>query len=445
MDTVRSIAVDILIRVDEKGAFAEPLLDEALSADMLVNVPDRRLLTQIVYGTLRMRGRLDWIITQFYQGRIGNLDGDVKNILRMSLYQLFFTQRIPQFAVCDEAVKIAKSLNPKASGLVNAILRNAIRKSWEITYPNKNDTPSLFIAVYHSHPPWLVEKWLALFGFAKTEAMCRVNNEIPPAAVRVNRLKTTREEVMMDLGAQGFDISPAVYSPDGMILNNQPAPLRETRIYQEGRIQMQDEASQMIAHLVDPQSDESILDLCAGTGGKTTHLAERMNNNGRIVAVDIQGQKLTSLQTNAARLGISIIETLEGDAAGSLKMAAPQKFDRILIDAPCSGLGSLRRNPEIKWRLLPQDIIKSAALQRRLLKNAVRFLKTGGRLVYSTCTNLPEENDEIIADFIENHSGFHRMPLPASMPEAFTDERGYFKTETHLFGVDGFFGAILEG
>ncbi|MBN1664722.1 MAG: 16S rRNA (cytosine(967)-C(5))-methyltransferase RsmB [Deltaproteobacteria bacterium] len=443
MDTVRSLAVEILNRIEVKGAFAEPLLDEVLSGNRLNNILDRKLLTQIVYGTLRLRGRIDWIIALFYRGRLDDLDTDVKNVLRMSVYQLFFTQRLPHFAVCDEAVKIAKRLNPKTSGLVNAVLRNAIRRTGEIAYPDGKESPALFISVFHSHPLWLVEKWIRLFGFEHTAMLCHANNEVPPAAVRVNRIKITREAVVRELGEEKIEAVPASYSPDGLILTTPSKPIRETRSYQNGHVQMQDEASQMIARLADPRRGDRILDLCAGTGGKTTHLAAIMGNEGHITAIDVSRQKLAALKKNAERLGVSIIHTLPGDAAGSLKIDTQQKFDKILIDAPCSGLGSLRRNPEIKWRLTPQDIDKSAALQRCLIRNAVHYIKDGGRLIYSTCTNLPEENEDIIEDFLETHGGFHRLPLPETIPGNFRDERGHFKTKTHLCGLDGFFGAIL--
>jgi len=444
MDTVRSIAVDILVRIEEKGAFAAPLLDAALSADRLSNSQDRRLLTQIVYGTLRLRGRIDWIIARFYRGRIDDLEADVKNILRMSLYQLFFTQRIPQFAICDEAVKIAKSLNPKASGLVNAILRNAIRKVGEITYPNSKESPVLSIAVFHSHPLWLVEKWLKRFGFEETAALCRANNEIPPAAVRVNRLKTTPDEAIRQLNEEGFEATASSWSPDGLILTAQSKPLRETRNYQNGHIQMQDEASQLIAHLVNPQPGEAILDLCAGTGGKTTHLAQRMNNVGKIFAVDINRQKLDDLQTNAHRQGVSIIKTVQGDASGRLTIEPKRQFNRILIDAPCSGLGTLRRNPEIKWRLQPLDIQKSATLQKQLIASATPYLKDGGAIIYTTCTTLMEENEAVIKDFMDRHRDFHVLSPQNHIPEGCIDRSGFFKTRTPLTGMDGFFGAFLS-
>lgn len=445
MNTPRSIAVDILNRIEEKGAFAEPLLDEALSAQLLSNMNDRRLLTQIVYGTLRMQGRLDWIVSKLYRGSVDNLDIDVRNILRMSLYQLFFTHRIPQFAIVDEAVKVTKKINAKASGLVNAVLRNAIRKGWEIEYPDSKKSPALYIAVFYSHPLWLVEKWLDLFGFEETAAMCKANNEIPPATVRVNRLKTTPEAAIKALSDEDFEAMPAAFSPDGLILAKQRGSIREAVTFQKGHIQMQDEASQLIACLVGPKPGETILDLCAGTGGKANHLAEIMMNQGLILAMDIDGQKLESLQKNAQRLGVSIIRTLHRNAAGLLIIDSPRKFDRILIDAPCSGLGTLRRNPEIKWRILPQDIRKSAILQRQLIKNAARYLKDGGVLIYSTCTNLPEENEDIVTDFMENNPGFKHLKPPDIIPQVLIDDNGFFKTKTHLCGTDGFFGAILSG
>lgn len=436
MDTPRKIAVDLLKSI-EKGAFAEPLLDEALSDGRIPKLKDRRLLTQIVYGTLRMQGRLDWIIAQLYKGNAVELEADVRNILRIGLFQLIFTERIPGYAVCNEAVSIAKESSPKAAGLVNAVLRNAIRRRNTISYPDEKEDPALFISAYHSHPLWLVEKWMAEYGIEETKAICQANNEIPPAVVRANRLKAAREEVMPKMHREGFDVSPTNYSPDGVVINHAPVVLRDAEIFKAGLVQMQDEASQLIAYLVAPRPGEGILDLCAGTGGKTTHLAELMRNEGSITAVDIRNDKLSALQINAKRLGITIIATMAGDARSP---AMDGKFDRILIDAPCSGLGSLRRNPEIKWRLKQEDILRFAQLQREILDSSVRFLKTSGRLVYSTCTNLHDENEEVVKAVAGEHG---LQLLTPALAHQFISE-GFFKTKTFRDGTDSFFGAVMS-
>ncbi|GAI67044.1 unnamed protein product, partial [marine sediment metagenome] len=292
----RTIAIDILNRIDKTGSFAEPILDSHLSRDIFTNIHDRRLLTQLVYGTLRMRGHLDWIIQHLYSSRIESMDVGIKNILRTALYQLMFTDRIPEFAAVDEAVKITKKKYPGRSGLVNAILRNAIRKKGEFEYPDIDKAPSLHISIIYSHPLWLVKRWTGMFGVEETLAICKANNENPPLTLRVNRLKTDRDKLLKALSNEGLTVRPAEVSPDGIILLNPPVSVRETKYYKMGHIQIQDEASQLISRLVNPEPGEKIMDICAGVGGKTTHMAEMMQNDGSILALDISHKKIGSLK-----------------------------------------------------------------------------------------------------------------------------------------------------
>ncbi|MDI6777168.1 MAG: 16S rRNA (cytosine(967)-C(5))-methyltransferase RsmB [Syntrophales bacterium] len=441
--TPRLIAVEILNRIEETGAFAEPLLDAFLS-DFPDNLPDRKLLTNIVYGTLRMRGRVDWIIGQLYRGDLADMETGLKNILRTGLYQIMFTDRIPGFAIVDEAVKIAKSLHPARSGLVNAVLRNVIRKRDKLIYPGREEDPSLYISLVHSHPLWLVKKWIEMFGTDRTMALCAANNEIPPLTLRVNRWKTTRDKVIGEMRHDGLDVRATEFSPDGVILSNPHIPPREIPCYQKGLISVQDEASQLIAHLVAPKAEETILDVCAGVGGKTTHLAEIMGNQGSILALDIRGQKVASLRDTTKRLGITIVDTMIGDATYDLGDAFREKFDRVLVDAPCSGLGTLRRNPEIKWRISPEDVKNLASLQKCLLKSAAPCVKKGETLVYSTCTLMPEENENVIEDFLSYHEDFRCLQPPGAISGRMVDDRGFFRTDPHHHGTDGFFAAVLE-
>ena len=443
-ETPRSLAVDILNRIDEAGLFAEPLLDQALSGSRLTNIHDRHLLTEIVYGTLRKRGRIDGIIARFYKGDMAGMETGVKNILRTAVYQLLFTDRIPPFAIVNEAVKIAKISHQASSGLVNAILRNIIRRPESIPDPDFSKNPAAHISQVHSHPLWLVERWLKQFGPEETLAICRANNDIPPLSVRINRLKTTREPVMADLGQSVFETRKTTFSPDGLILSGGAVPLRETPNYREGHLQIQDEASQLITCLVDPKPGMTVLDACAGAGIKTSHLAERMQNRGRILALDRSGQKLKALRANMKRLGITIVETSIKDVSDDSDDALPGDFDRVLVDVPCSGLGTLRRNPEIKWRIRPTDIDDFSSLQKKLLDQAARCLKRGGILVYSTCTITPEENEAVIWDFLSRSGDFHLENPPDFVPASMVTEEGFFRTRPDLHTTDGFFGAILR-
>jgi 16S rRNA (cytosine967-C5)-methyltransferase len=443
-ETPRSLAVDILNRIDEAGLFAEPLLDQALSGSRLTNIHDRHLLTEIVYGTLRKRGRIDGIIARFYKGDMADMETGVKNILRTAVYQILFTDRIPPFAIVNEAVKIAKISHQVSSGLVNAILRNIIRRQENITDPDFSKNPAAHISQIHSHPLWLVERWLKQFGPEETLAICRANNDIPPLSVRINRLKTTREQIMADLGQSVFETRKTAFSPDGLILSGGAVPLRETPNYREGHLQIQDEASQLITCLVDPKPGMTVLDACAGAGIKASHLAERMQNRGRILALDRSGQKLKALRANMKRLGITIVETSIQDVSEDPDDALPGAVDRVLVDVPCSGLGTLRRNPEIKWRIRPADIDDFSSLQKKLLDQAARCLKRGGILVYSTCTITPEENEAVIWDFLSRSGDFHLENPPDLVPASMVTGEGFFKTRPDLHTTDGFFGAILR-
>lgn len=441
--TPRLLAVEILNRVEEHDAFAEPLLDACLSGNCLADLRDRRLLTQLVYGALRMKGRLDWIIDRLYRGKAGSLETGIRNILRTGLYQLLFTDRIPAFAVLDETVKTSKAMYPGREGLVNAILRNALRRIEDIPYPSFEDDPALHISVIHSHPLWLVKKWIDAFGADATLALCKANNEIPPLTVRVNRLKASREEMIHGLRRDGFGAAATRFSPDGIVLDHPPVPLRETDYFRKGSIQVQDEASQLIGSIVAPSPGEDILDLCSGVGVKTTHLAEIMGNRGDILAVDINENKLASLRELTERFGITIIKCSAADAATDLGSEYYGKFDRVLVDAPCSGLGTLRRNPEIKWRLRPEDIAVFAGLQARILTAAVRYLKQDGILVYSTCTLTKEENEDVVEGVLRERADLCRAPLPGAIDSSLIDGKGFFRTSPQIHGTDGFFGAVM--
>ena len=438
------MAVDILNCIEEKGAFSEPLLDAFLSRNDMTNIHDRRLLTEIVYGTLRMRGRLDWTIRQLYRGNFVLMQTGIKNILRTAMYQLCFTDRIPAFAIVDEAVEITKKRYPAGSGLVNAILRNTLRKKDEISFPEIEKDPALHTSVLYSHPLWLVERWIKRFGIDETIALCKANNDVPPYTLRVNRLKTTRNRVAEDLLHDASDVRTTIYSPDGLIISHPAVSIRETASYKSGHIHVQDEASQLIACLVDPKPGDIILDVCAGTGGKTTHLAEIMKNRGRIVAIDVNDRKRESLRLSAARQRITIIDARWGDATQDMGNDFHEAFDRVLIDAPCSGFGTLRRNPEIKWRLYEKTLKESASLQKKILDRSALYVKKGGMIVYSTCTIEQEENEGNIEYFLSRHRDFHQIRPPETIISSIVDEKKCFKTYPHRHGMDGFFGAVLE-
>jgi 16S rRNA (cytosine967-C5)-methyltransferase len=440
----RAMAVDILNRVDEEQAFAEPLLDAVLSSGRPVSDADRGLLTFLVYGTLRMRGLLDFLIDRFHQGKPHAMQTGIRNILRVALFQVRFAEKIPVYAAVDEAVNTTRGLFPGREKLVNAILRNTLRGMEGVEYPGLEADPAGHIAVAHSHPRWLVERWMEGLGFEQTLALCKADNEIPPLTLRVNLLKATRQDVMERLARAGHDVRPTAYSPEGIILAKPPVALREMSELTGGLLYVQDEASQLVSRLLAPRKGERVLDLCAGAGGKTTHLAALMENEGEIVAADIQTGKLEALEATARRWGITAVKTAVVDAANSTGTASLGLFDRVLVDAPCSGLGTLRRNPEIRWHLTAQKLGEFPPLQKGILINAAACVKGGGVLLYSTCSVMPEENEGVVEAFLEGRPDFIPARSPVDIPADVIDAKGFLRTLPHRHGTDGFFGALLR-
>ncbi len=441
--TIRHEAVDILSSVSQSQSFAGDLLDTCLDEQHLSGTADGRLLTHLVYGALRMQGHLDCILTQLYRGDFVKMEDGVKNILRTGLYQLKFSDRLPAFAVVDEAVKIAKCINPGAGGLVNAVLRSYLRNTDKIYFPSLEKNPAEHIAAFYSHPPWLVKIWLNIFGQEETIALCQANNELPPLTLRVNTLKVSREDLIQKLKSEDFSCESTRFSPDGIILSDTPRPVQKTFFFKEGLLRLQDEAAQLISHLVDPRSGESVLDVCAGSGGKTTHLAAVMKNTGRIVALDHDSGKIAQLTKDVIRMGVSVIESKQADLGQILPEGFLDAFDHILVDAPCSGTGTLRRNPEIKWRLKSTDIPTLAKTQNTILQNASAAVKKGGRLIYCTCSILPAENDDVIRQFLTDNLQF-TVEIPSPAISGHLKDSRFFRTYPHHHATDGFFGAVLR-
>ncbi|MFO7569514.1 MAG: 16S rRNA (cytosine(967)-C(5))-methyltransferase RsmB [Smithellaceae bacterium] len=442
--TIRHQAVDILNAVSQSQAFAGDLLDVCLDEHNLSGTADGRLLTHLVYGVLRMQGHLDWIISQLYRGDYIRMEENVKNILRTGLYQLKFSDRLPEFAVVDEAVKIAKRINQGAGGLVNAVLRSYLRNTGAISFPPIEKHAAQHIATFHSHPLWLVQIWFDIYGPEETLKLCQANNDLPPLTLRVNTLKTARAPLEEKLRAEEFSCEATTFSPDGIRLKDPPRAVQKTSFFKDGYVRLQDEAAQMIAYLADPKSGDRVLDVCAGSGGKSSHLAALMQNQGQVVSLDRDTDKIAQLKKDALRMGASIINARQADLYKPLSAEFVNYFDHVLVDAPCSGTGTLRRNPEIKWRLTAAEMKAFPKAQKIILENASRAVKKDGRLIYATCSVLPSENDDVIRQFLAANPQFTVESKPAAIPEALTDRRGFLRTYPHRHNTDGFFGAILR-
>lgn len=440
----RHAAYAILARIEKERSYADILLDRELSAGAIQGA-DRGLLTELVYGVLRHRATLDHVIGQFSRIAVNRLERAVLGLLRIGLYQLLFLDRVPSSAAVNETVKLAHILAPRGAGFINAVLRQADRQRDAIRYPDRDRSPYDYLATRYSHPVWIVREWERQLGFDGAEALARAMSDIPPLTIRCNVLRVSRNELAERLAEEGAAATDCDYSPLGMHLSSGP-PVATLSAFRAGLFTIQDEASQIAAQLAGVVPGERILDLCAAPGGKTTCMAETMGNRGEIVACDIHPRRLAQVTSLAERLGIGIVRTVPLDASQPNLLQKEGVFDRVLLDAPCSGLGVLRRNPEGKWWKKPEDLTQLAQKQRDLIRNASLAVKPGGTLLYSTCSTSLVENEAVIDDFLSRNSGFVLEDLGKHFSQyaPLFNERGMFRPWPHLHGMDGFFAARLR-
>ncbi|AZK49029.1 16S rRNA (cytosine(967)-C(5))-methyltransferase RsmB [Paenibacillus lentus] len=406
--SARDAALHVLTGVEQEGAYSNLLLNAALQKSGLTG-PEAGLATELVYGTISRKNTIDYYLDQFVAKGVVKLQPWVRNLLRLSFYQIFYLDRIPPHAAVNEAVNIAKRRGHQGiSGMVNGVLRNVLRRKEELKLPE--DMPSVRrIALEHSHPEWLVSRWIEQYGEETAEAICRANNESPPVNVRVNGMQISRAELMHRMEEQGLKVAASRVSPDGIIVLS-GGNMALTDWYRDGLLSIQDESSMLVAEAVDPKAGMTVLDCCAAPGGKTCHMAERMEGGGRVIANDIHPHKVKLIEDQAARLQLGNVQAQSGDALELDKRFAPESFDRILLDAPCSGLGVIRRKPDLKWVKTPEDISEIIKIQQDLLDRASVLLKPGGVLVYSTCTIEPGENEEVVKQFLSRHPEFEPAP-----------------------------------
>ncbi|HSR13764.1 MAG TPA: 16S rRNA (cytosine(967)-C(5))-methyltransferase RsmB, partial [Thermodesulfobacteriota bacterium] len=374
--------------------------------------------------------------------------------LRLGAYQILFMDRVPDSAAVNESVRLARAAygSGKTAGFVNAVLRSVSRRGGREEFPPFHDDPVAHISQSLSHPGWLVERWVREFGAEAARAVCAANNVRPPFTVRANTLRISRELLRDRFAASGIPASETEFSPDGLVLEKKP-PVPNDPLFRDGMYFVQDEASQIVAHILAPLPGERVLDACAAPGGKTTHIAELMKDRGEIQALDLHKSKVRLILENCERLGITAVRPVEGDASRPLPFPAGLLFDRILLDAPCTGLGILHRTPEAKWRRKPEDIPRLARLQTKILDLVSARLKPGGVLVYSTCTMTPEENDAVVESFTKEHPDFSIEDLRALLPidfQALIDASGFFRTYPGAitregeYRMDGFFAARIK-
>ena len=437
---VRGIAVKILNRIDRTDAYLDKMLDIEFRQNDLSG-PDRALLYEIVHGVIRNLGRIDWVLTGFYKGQFSKCIPNVKNAMRVALYQILFLDKVPEYAAVNEAVEFVKKLQGKNSAdLTNAVLRNIIRNKKGIRYPDRDEDLPNYFAAYYSHPSWLVKRWMKRYGDEFAEELLQANNEKPKMYLRINRLKTNTDEFKKLLDSVQLDYYSSKIIPDFVQLKNL-SNITDWEYFEKGYFTIQDKSTAFSCYLLDVKPHERVLDLFAAPGGKTSLLADIMNNEGKITAIDKYESRLKMLEKNLERLGVKNVSLVEADA---FEFEDEEKFDKILLDVPCSGLGTITKKPDIKWKRSVADIRKLSAIQPELLAKGASLLKPGGELVYSTCTIEPEENFEIVKCFLEKNQQFELIDARNYFAENFITEYGCVQTYPNKHGMDGAFAAKLK-
>jgi len=442
----RAIGLDILNRIEETDRHPDDLLNDSFKRYRYLTPLDRAFLTELVYGVLRWREKLDWVVRHFSKVPFKKIELEILNILRLGLYQILFLTRTPASAAVNESVELAKKIRERGGGgFVNAILRSTLREKEEILYPDLEKDPALYISVVQSHPLWLVRRWVKEFGPEETLKVCIANNQISALTLRTNTLKIHREDLIEKLREKRLNPSPCSFSEEGILLKD-PPPISGLPFLKEGIYIIQNEASQLVTFLLGPKAGERILDACAAPGGKTSHMVQKMRNEGEIYALDLNREKLNRLEESCRRLRTKIVKAVRGDAALPLPIPGGLEFDRVLADVPCSGFGTLRKNPDLKWRRSEEDVRRLSELQFSILSNLSGYLKEGGILVYSTCTVFHEENEDVVEKFLNEHPGFRLDRIIEILPEKYYSfiQNGYFRTFPPRDEMDGFFVARLR-
>jgi len=439
----RGLAHEVLVRVATTDAFADVLLVERLRAARL-GAADAALATRLVYGTLAWQGRLDHHLAGLVRSPLARLEPAVHAALRLGLYQLLFLERVPAYAAVDSSVRLVGRARRAAVGLVNAVLRRAAAAGRDgLALPDAAADPLGRIAVEWSHPRWLVERWARDFDPGELIRLLASDNVRGPVAVRANRLRTTRDALRAELIAAGADTTPGEWAADALVVRRGAARLRATPAWREGRFAFQGEASQLIAQLVAPGPGAHVLDACAAPGGKATQLAA-LGGSGSVTALDVRPAGAARIRSEARRLGADTVWVLVADAR---RPPLAGGFDAVLVDAPCSGLGTLRRHPEVRWRRGPDDVARLAALQRQILDGVAPLVRRGGTLVYAVCTLMREENEDVIRDFVAAWPRFvvddPSHGLEGRSRQALTAD-GFLRTLPHRDDLDGFFVARLR-
>ncbi|MEG9461579.1 MULTISPECIES: 16S rRNA (cytosine(967)-C(5))-methyltransferase RsmB [Bacillus amyloliquefaciens group] len=434
---VRELALEALEKLEQNQAYSNLLLTSVIKTNTLSD-QDRGLLTELVYGTLQNKIALDYMLKPFIR-KPNKVKPWVIQLLRLSAYQMEYLEKIPDRAAIHEAVEIAKKRGHKGiASFVNGILRS-LQREGAPSFAEIED-PVLRLSTETSHPEWLVKEWVEAYGFEAAEKICRIHLIPPKQTLRVNHIKSDRETVLNEMEKAGLEAEAGDLSPDAIKLLK--GNIANTAFFQNGRVSIQDESSMLVARALDPKPGETVLDACAAPGGKSAHIAELMENEGSLTSLDLHRHKVKLIKEGAERLGLTIIDAQTMDARKAGEAFGAERFDRILVDAPCSGFGVIRRKPDMKYTKTPEDSRRLSEIQLGILREIAPLVKKGGTLVYSTCTMDRTENEEVMHAFIQEHPEFEPdLSLEKRLPEKARPfvQDGSLQILPHYFGTDGFF------
>lgn len=424
----RKVILDVLNQVDQ-GAYVNILMQDIYKLEDLRDL-DKNFISKVVYGVLEQRIYLDYVVRHFSSVRLKKIEPSILNILRMGAYQFIFLDKTPDSAVVNESVKLAKKASHRHSGFVNALLRNMMRATEPVALPDLEKTPILHYSVKYAHPEWMVARFIDAFGEAFAVDLMAANNATPALSLRVNTRHGNREDLMTKFQEMGIKSKISDIVEDGILVEDgKQLMLVDNPLFRAGLFTIQDESSMKVTEILGIEAGDLVLDLCAAPGGKCTHIGQKLQGQGKVVACDVSQKKVAIIEENLKRLKIDGIETMVNDAT-CLNEAFIGAFDKVLLDAPCSGLGIIRRKPDIKYNRLESDALALQAIQVEMIDLASQYLKAGGVLVYSTCTIDAVENEQVIQRFLSDHSEFEIDPV-ADQP--------YMKLYPNVDETDGFF------
>lgn len=440
--SIRDVALRALYQSDTDGISVRDALGD-LFHQYTFDGRNRSFATELVYGTVRWRKRLDSVLNQLIRRGTDSLTPWIHNILRMGVYQLMMMDQVPDAAATDEAVKLAKRYGHKGTvGLTNAVLRSVIRQRRQLLSPNQTGDIIKDLSLAHSYPEWIVQRWVERYGHQEAIALLEAGNRTPPVVIRVNTQKTTMDKLTELLVSDGVQVETCPGFEDYLTIRN-TGNIQRLSGYSDGFFQVQDKSAGLAVRLLDPQPGETIIDLCSAPGGKTTYISHLQKDQGRIIACDFASKRLRRVRAHCRRLQLKNVWMLAMDGC---KPGLHIQADRVLVDAPCSGLGTIARRADLRWRRKPEDIPAAQQIQKALLDNSADLVKPGGTLVYSTCTIETEENEDVLAYFCKGHSEFE-VEKPVTWPSALSDvmdTQGIIRTLPSRHGIDGSFAVRLR-